>query len=73
VFLDDGSALPVGKLETIEFAPVNQYTIQGDLFSRAIRENTESPLPLEDSVRNMAVIEAVFRSAASGNWENPID
>jgi predicted dehydrogenase len=73
LFIDDGSALPVGKLETMEFAPVNQYTIQGDLFSRAIRENTESPLPLEDSVRNMAVIEAVFRSAASGNWENPID
>ena len=71
LFVDDGSGLPTGKLETIEFAPVNQYTIQSELFSRAIRENAEPPLPLEDSVKNMAVIEAVFRSAASGKRESP--
>ena len=26
---------------------------------------------LEDSVRNMAVIDAIFRSADSGRWETP--
>ena len=31
----------------------------------------EVPVPLEDSVKNMAVIEAVFRSAESGKWEQP--
>ncbi len=50
----------------------DQYTIQGDLFSRAILDGGEAPTPLEDSIRNMAVIEAVFRSAESGRWEEPV-
>jgi predicted dehydrogenase len=43
-----------------EFAVCDQYTIQGDLFSAAIRGNGDVPTPLEDSMRNMAVIEALF-------------
>jgi predicted dehydrogenase len=41
----------------------DQYTIQGDLFSRAVLENTPVPTPLEDAVANMEVIEAIVRSA----------
>ena len=33
-------------------------------------EDGEVPVPLEDSLRNMAVIEAIFRSADSGRWES---
>ena len=66
---DDSNAS--GGVEVIELPPCDQYTIQGDLFSRALREGTETPLPLEDSVKNMAVIEAIFRSAESGRWEEP--
>jgi len=29
----------------------DQYTIQGDLFSQAVREGGEVPTPLEDSLR----------------------
>jgi predicted dehydrogenase len=43
----------------------------GDAFAKAIHENTEVPVPLEDSIGNMAVIDAIFRSAASGHWESP--
>lgn len=43
-----------------EFAICDQYTIQGDLFSRAVREGGEVPTPLEDSLGNMAVIEKLF-------------
>lgn len=46
-----------------EFPVCDQYTIQGELFSRAILENTEVPVPLEDALKNMIVIEAIFRSA----------
>jgi predicted dehydrogenase len=73
VFVDSGADLFGGGIETIEFPPVNQYTIQGDLFSRAIRESADPPIPLEDSIRNMCVIESVFRSAESGRWEVPAD
>src|SRR5262245_4140314 len=55
--------------ETEEFAPCDQYTIQGDAFSRAVLDRTAPPVPLEDSLRNMMVIDAVFRAAQSGRWE----
>jgi predicted dehydrogenase len=71
VLLDDGSDLYGGGVEALEFAPVDQYTIQGDAFSRCVREGGEPPVPLEESVRNMAVVEAIFRSAESGAWESP--
>jgi predicted dehydrogenase len=46
--------------ETIEFPVCDQYTIQGELFSRAILEDTEVPVPLEDALNNMKVIEAIL-------------
>jgi predicted dehydrogenase len=49
--------------EAEEFPVCDQYTIQGELFSRAILENTEVPVPLEDALKNMIVIEEIFRSA----------
>lgn len=71
IFLDDGKDLFGGRVESIEIPAANQYTIQGDLFSRAILENCEQVIALEDSVKNMSAIEAVFRAAKSGNWEIP--
>jgi predicted dehydrogenase len=50
-----------------EFPACDQYTLQGDLFSRAIRDGGEVPVPLEDSLGNMAVIEAAFESARTGS------
>lgn len=71
IFIDDSSDLSGKNIEMIEVKPANKFTIQGDLFSKAILENSEQAIPLEDSFKNMAVIDAVFRSAKSGNWEFP--
>ena len=57
-------------VEEIEIDVADQYTLQGDLFARAVLENTDVPTPIEDSVANMKVIEAIFRSSASGTWES---
>jgi predicted dehydrogenase len=46
----------------------NQYTIQAELFSLAVLNNTDVPTPLKDAVANMRVIEAVIRSAKSGTF-----
>ena len=46
----------------------NQYTIQGDLFSRAVLKGTAVPTPLEDAVANMRVIDALVQSAETGTW-----
>jgi predicted dehydrogenase len=71
IFIDDGSDLFGTSIETREFPPCDQYTIQGDLFSKAILQNLEQPIPLADAISNMAVIDAIFRSAQSGAWEIP--
>ena len=71
ILVDDGVDASGQRAEILEFDVCDQYTIQGDVFSRTLREGTELVVPLEGSLGNMAVIEAVFRSARSGNWEKP--
>ena len=71
IYVDDGSDLEGGGAETIALPVCDQYAIQGDDFSRALREATPPATPLEDAVQNMRVIEAIFRSAESGRWQAP--
>ena len=71
IFVDDGVDPSGRHAEIVDLQRCDQYTMQGDLFSRSIREGTELPVQLEGSVRNMAVIEAIFRSAKSDQWEKP--
>ena len=59
-----------GQLDEIPFDTSDQYGIQGDLFSQAVLSGTEVPTPIEDSVANMRVIEAIVRSGQHGGWEN---
>ena len=69
IFVDDGSGLGDASARIETFDVVDQYTVQGDLFARAIREGTPLPFPLEDAVANMRVLDAVFRAGKSGRWE----
>ena len=71
ILIDDGRDLAGAGVVVESFPICNQFTIQADLFSAAIRDNTEVPNPLEDSILNMAVIDALFRSAKSEHWEIP--
>jgi predicted dehydrogenase len=54
--------------EEILIPPSNQYTLQGDAFARAVIEGKEVPTPLSDALKNMAVIDALFRSAKEARW-----
>ena len=72
IVVDENPSDPTGAgtvTETIDLC--DQFTIQGDIFSRAIREGGDVPVPLEDSLCNMVAIDAIFRSAESGRWEKP--
>jgi hypothetical protein len=53
-------------VRTETFPICDQYTIRGDLFSRAILDDGEVPTPLEDSLGNMAVIEAILALGRPG-------
>ncbi|HTV13470.1 MAG TPA: Gfo/Idh/MocA family oxidoreductase [Acidobacteriaceae bacterium] len=69
IFVDDGGDLFGSGLSTETFPVVDQYTLQGDAFSRAVLDGTPPPVPLEEGIANMAVIGAIFDSAHSGHWK----
>jgi predicted dehydrogenase len=71
IFIDDGGDIFGGNISTESLPTCDQYTIQGDAFSRAIRGEGDVPVSLEEAIHNMAVIEAIFRSAETGRWEHP--
>ena len=58
-------------INEISFPICDQYTIQGDLLSQAILNDTPVPTPLSDAVANMRVIEAVVISGRSNGWITP--
>jgi len=69
ITVDDGRDVLGSGAEAIEFPAVNQYTLQGAAVSRLIRGGGSPEMTLEDSIANMRVIDAVFRSERSGGWE----
>ena len=71
LLIDDGTDLAGSGIEVEEFPPCDQYTLQGDAFSRVVLGQEELPHPIGDAVLNMRVIDAFFRSAKAGTWEQP--
>jgi predicted dehydrogenase len=71
ILVDSTGDLSGSGITTETFPAADEYTMQGEAFARAVREDTEVPVPIEDSICNMAVIEAIFSSARSGQWEFP--
>jgi len=69
LFLDEGGDLFGANLTTETFPPADQYTLQGDAFSLAVLEGRAVPVPVEDAIKNMRVIEAVFESGRTGQWQ----
>lgn len=61
----------VGTREILT-APENHYLLEFESFGESIRNKKPSPLPTEDAINNMKVLDALFRSEKSGNWENVI-
>jgi len=69
ILLDGGTSLEGAAIVTETLPPSDQYTLQGEAFSRAIRGEIDLPWGVEDAVANMRVIDALFRSEKSGRWE----
>lgn len=69
IWIDRSGDLTGSGIETIEFPVCDQFTIQAERFAVAVRDGGDVIYPLELSVRNMQLIDALFRSAASGRWE----
>lgn len=69
LLFDDGTDLTGGKIAVETFPAVDQYTLQGDAFSRMILGTETQEFRLEDAIANMRVLDALTRSGATGGWE----
>ncbi|MDE0770472.1 MAG: Gfo/Idh/MocA family oxidoreductase [Opitutaceae bacterium] len=58
--------------EEVTFPICDQYSLQGDVFSKAILEDTPVPTPLIDAIENMSVIDAIFESGKKSSWVVPV-
>jgi predicted dehydrogenase len=63
IHVDDGTRLGGASAVAIEFPAVDQYVLQADRFSEAVRGIASVPVSLETAIGNMEVIDALFRSA----------
>jgi predicted dehydrogenase len=71
IYIDDGRDLAGSGREVVQLPACNQYTLQGDAFSRAVMGEQALEWGTSDAVLNMRVIDAFFRSARSNTWKRP--
>jgi len=68
ITIDQGAALE-GTLARREILPAcDQYTEQAEAFAQAVLGNTPLPYGVEDAIRTMRVIDAIFESEKTGAW-----
>ena len=70
LFIGGKTSIGSTPAREIAFAPVNQYTLQAERFSRLVRGEKAQAFPIELGIANMRVLDALRRSGASGGWEN---
>jgi predicted dehydrogenase len=71
LWLDDGRDVFGGGRRELLIETCDQYQVQGDAFSRAVLDGTDVPYPLESTLKNMSILDALVRSVESGTWETP--
>ena len=55
-------------IEVIEVPTADPYTVQGDAFSAAVRDGTPVPIPPEDAIGNMTVIDRILELGATSEF-----
>ena len=67
--VDDGSAADGSSARVTVVPMADQYQLQAEAFSHAVRNEAPDAAALDDAIRNMRCIEALFASAKSGRFE----
>jgi len=70
LLLDDGSDLRGGGIQVQEIEAADQYAEQADAFAAVVLGEAPLPYGISDAVQNMAILDALFRSDESGQWES---
>lgn len=71
ILLDRGTRFAGESAEVIEVPEADQYRLQAECFADAVAGVADVPVSVEDAIANMAVMDALFRSSESGQWETP--
>ena len=69
--IDDASALDGAGIRTVTLPVADQYQLQAEAFSHAVRNEPPGPAGLDDAIANMRIIDALFASEKSGRFERP--
>jgi predicted dehydrogenase len=69
LLIDTDGALDGSQVRTETLPECDQYTLQGEAFSRAVRGELTLPYGIDDAAQNMRIIDALRRSELSGRWE----
>jgi predicted dehydrogenase len=67
--IDDGSTLDGSSARVTSLPVADQYQLQAEAFSHAVRHETPNEAALDDAVANMRTIDALFKSAQSACFE----
>jgi predicted dehydrogenase len=71
IVIDPGRPLDGSAAEIETFPAVDQYGLQCDEAVRIFRGEAVQEFPIEDAIKTMRVIDALYRSAKTGVWEKP--
>jgi predicted dehydrogenase len=67
IFVTAGGDPPVAPTtDVLEFATADPYAVEFEQFAAAVLEDRPTPVPPEDAVANLRVIEAIFAAADQG-------
>jgi predicted dehydrogenase len=70
IIIDSGASLDGSSAVFEQFPAVDQYALQCDQAAAVMRGEAAQEFPIEDAIANMRVIDALYRSGASGQWES---
>jgi predicted dehydrogenase len=71
LYLDNGKKFADKSAKTIKLSKADQYQLEAESFSRCVQGKEQLVFGVDDAIRQMRVIDAIFRAERSGRWETP--
>jgi len=68
VVAQDRGNILLDEITKHEYPTTDHYSLMGDAFSKAIIEDGDVPVSLEDALANTRVLKAIFKSAETNGW-----
>lgn len=70
IHVDISASHDLSDVTTTSFEPLDQYMCEVTNFSKAVRGDTSTYFGIEDAIANARVLDTIFASIKSGQWEH---